>query len=182
MISDVDVVLAPDYLATAVTAMKEDPVSFVVSPCLHLSEEVNDQLERFDRENRLPLETILPFGEKKTDGAYSPGMVLTYTRYFRDIGGLDEFYTHYGAEDMDLLKRFTYLGLKPRSIGENTYYLHQWHPRHAGMDPEVVESARRRNREYMLENNSIFRNAGGWGRGEVIWLNRKIVRRRPKRS
>jgi predicted glycosyltransferase involved in capsule biosynthesis len=169
MVSDVDVLLAPDYLSTGIRLLKTKPLSAVLAPCLHLPESCTERLRTFDREGRLELSKIRDMGHKKTDADYSSGMVLTYSYYLHLIRGFDEVYQHYGAEDLDLLKRLEHLGLESVSIGDDTYYLHQWHPRFEGVDPALVEEAIEKNRARFLATRSIRRNPGGWGEGGRLW-------------
>ena len=81
------------------------------------------------------------------------------------FSGYDEFYTLWGREDDDLVKRFELLGLKMRYITDKTSYIHQWHKRFMGLgrSKKHIKKQIKKNDSYFNRNNSIIRNPDSWG-------------------
>ena len=81
------------------------------------------------------------------------------------FSGYDEFYTLWGREDDDLVKRFELLGLKMGYITDKTSYLHQWHKKFMGLgrSKKHIKKQVKKNDSYFNMNNSIIRNPDGWG-------------------
>jgi hypothetical protein len=138
-----------------------------VSRCLHLPEDLTPKLKAAGAHGSIDPASFKTHGVVRTDWHFSPGMVLACRYFLISIGGYDEFYENWGCEDDDLIKRLSFLGLHPESIGDRTFYLHQWHPRHQGMDSEVTQSAIAANRTYLRSTNTIRRNPDGWGRARA---------------
>jgi GT2 family glycosyltransferase len=164
MLSDVDVILAGNFVAEAVAALKANPLGMVYAQSLQLEAECQAELERAahgpDWIDRGALRLRATY---RAEGPFSTGMVLARRSAFERIRGYDEFYEVYGAEDTDLLERFEWLGLVPLSIADRSYYLHQWHPRHEGVSPEDYQRAVARNLAYRRASSAIRRNPRGWG-------------------
>ena len=166
LLSDVDVIFGPTYVAEAVRALREDPLAVVYSPCLHLPESSSPELEAAARrQGWLDPEPLRALGVIRTAGEFSTGMVMTRRRFLERVRGLDEFYHTWGVEDVDLSRRLLWLGLRPMSLRQKSYYLHQWHPRQEGIPPEIVESAKARNTDHFERAVVIRRNPAGWGEG-----------------
>ena len=108
-------------------------------------------------------------GVIKTKLGYSTGLVFTYSAYARRMRGYDEYYTGWGSEDVDFVKRLRYCGLELCTIDASSYYLHQWHPRSEGVSEDDFLAQRKRNEDYERRNVSIKRNPAGWGEGELTW-------------
>ena len=82
---------------------------------------------------------------------------------FHVARGYDEYYEVWGNEDDDLYRRFRYLGLRPKALGPESFYMHQWHAESArGRDGKNAEQVRR-NQLYLAKARSILRNDDGWG-------------------
>lgn len=164
IVSDVDVMFAPNYVAHTVALLTRNPLTAAYSPALHLPEAATEALESAaTAASWLDLETLKPLAKIKTAGQFSTGMVATSAHWFREIRGYDEFYRIYGVEDVDLAQRFLNLGLQNLSVGVGTYYLHQWHPRYEGVQSESLKQTIQRNHDYFTRTRTLKRNPAGWG-------------------
>lgn len=162
MTSDVDVVLSPRYLADAVGLLGSAPLSIVCSRMLDLPEESAPALARAAESGELRLEEWRGLAEPRYDWIH-PSIGVGYTRFYQLIRGYDEYYEVWGMEDDDLMRRFTYLGLRPRALGTESFYLHQWHPKLDGIPEGRSAEPVLRNQEYFRKTHSIVRNGGDWG-------------------
>lgn len=164
MTSDADIVLSPGYLADAVRMLRSEPLSVVCAPMLDLPEETTRTAKRAARtDGALPLEAWRRRAEPRFEWRFHPSIAVTWTSLYRLVRGYDEFYAVWGEEDVDLMDRFRRLGLTPRPIAGDSFYLHQWHPKFEGV-PEGEEAAQvRRNREHLERSHSILRNGPDWG-------------------
>jgi hypothetical protein len=128
---------------------------------LDLPEESAEILERAARAE----EVLQPDAWKdwccpRYDWKEHPSVSMTYTALYQVIRGYDEHYQSWGWEDDDLMQRFTYLGLRQKTLHGRSFYMHQWHAdSDRGKDPEET----RRNESYFKSNHSIVRNDDGWG-------------------
>ena len=170
MVFDVDNILADNYLTEAVSRMQRDPLLVVYSVCSWLPDSCTPELESAAAAGR-PVDTaaLKPLGRLRIL-PYGTGVVVGRTCFFHAIRGYDEFYELYGAEDDDLARRFEFLGLRPISIHEASYYLHQWHPRREGVQSEGLAEVRARNNEHLAKSTSIVRNPRGWGEERPAYI------------
>lgn len=164
ILTDVDIMFAPDFVAKTVAALRHDPLTVVYSVMLHLPEATVGDLEAAaTRETWLDLASLKSLGKVKTADPFSTGTVATYTHFFHEIRGYDEFYRAYGVEDTDIAQRFLNLGLRHLSVADRTYYLHQWHPRYEGVQSDTLEQTIQRNLDHFKRMRSLKRNPEGWG-------------------
>jgi glycosyltransferase involved in cell wall biosynthesis len=164
MSCDADILFSPDYLSTAIAALNRQPLSVIYSQMRDLPQSAQETLDGWS-ETADPAVACRLFQNStpRSAGDSNEGINLTFTYYYQLIRGYDEFYTHWGTEDVDLQKRFRLLGLAICSIKNNTFYLHQWHPKYASLDPQEVQLAHVRNVDYYRRTNSIYRNDDNWG-------------------
>jgi len=161
--SDADIVLSPRYLSDAVAALKTSPLSIVCSPMFDLPEASVATLARAAETADLSVEAWKENAKPRHDWQFHPSICMAYTKVFKLIRGYDEYYELWGAEDDDLMRRLTYLGLAPKTLDTGSFYLHQWHPKFEGV-PEAATAAQiRRNLAYLQEHHSIVRNDRDWG-------------------
>jgi predicted glycosyltransferase involved in capsule biosynthesis len=154
LVSDVDIVFSPRYVEAALEILATSPTSVVCSAMLELPEESAELCERTARtEDELPLEEWRRWCRPRHDVEWHPSICMTYTAIFRALGGYDEFYEGWGWEDVDLMRRFVYLGLRPKFPVGDSFYMHQWHP------PSEREQELR-NQSYFDNAHSIVRNDG----------------------
>ncbi len=164
MSTDVDVLLAENYIATVVDELRARPLSVCYSQCLDLPESCTPALERAAAEGLpLDLDALRRQATPRSAGGCTPGVNASYALFYQWIRGYDECYFGWGSEDNDLTKRFRYLGLAITTVRETTYYLHQWHPKFTGSDDPDRAKAIARNERYFENNHSIVRNPAGWG-------------------
>jgi len=162
--SDADVVFSPRYLSDAIAALKDFPFSVICSPMLDLPETSSDFFRKASETGDDPqVENWKKQCSPRLDWEFHPGVVITYTSFFKLIRGYDEHYELWGAEDVDLLRRLTYLGVKPRGHGAASYYLHQWHAKFEGIQDTEYAGQVRWNHMYLARNHSILRNDVNWG-------------------
>ncbi len=65
------------------------------------------------------------------------GMILSPTKAFLGVNGLDEFFHFYGSEDEDLFARMENAGYK-REANTAAYFYHSWHQSFAGSEDEII--------------------------------------------
>jgi predicted glycosyltransferase involved in capsule biosynthesis len=162
--SDADVILSPRYISHAIAALKASPFSVIGSPMLDLPETSTEFFMRASETgDDLRVEKWRKRCSPRLGWELHPSVVITYTPFFRLIRGYDEYYELWGAEDVDLIRRFTYLGLQPRRHDGESYYLHQWHVKFEGIQDKEHTRQVQRNHAYLAKNHSILRNDGNWG-------------------
>ena len=166
LIADADIIFSPRYLADSVAALRSSPLSVIYAPMHDLPEETTEVVKgaagmNGDRDLALWKSWCSP----RCGWAFHPSIAFTFTAYFQCIRGFDEFYEIYGAEDMDLSRRFAYLGLEPKLLNFDSFYLHQWHPKFEGIPDGEHNTQIERNRVYHGQTYSIVRNNRQWGHG-----------------
>jgi glycosyltransferase involved in cell wall biosynthesis len=164
MTSDVDILLSPRYLADALRMLRDAPLSVVCAPMLDLPEASSETVARAARSDQdARLETWRAWSVPRFPSEFHPSVAVTYTAFCKLIRGYDEYYELWGKEDDDLLRRFSYLGLETRSLGPESFYLHQWHPRFEDVPGGKNASQVQRNRTHFVSSHSILRNDANWG-------------------
>lgn len=164
MSCDADILFAENYLATALDVLRRQPLSVVYSQMLDTPESCVDELQEWAKTRRSSnLQALRRKSTPRSSGDCNEGINMTYTYYYHLVRGYDEYYTKWGTEDSDLQKRFRFLGLDIVSVKDQTFYLHQWHPKFASLDAEKVHQAHIRNQAYFRRTNTIVRNPSGWG-------------------
>jgi hypothetical protein len=79
------------------------------------------------------------------------------------IRGYDEYYEVWGGEDVDLLRRLRYLGLEAQSLGSDSFYMHQWHPKFEDVPQGAASQRIRDNHAHLKRSHGILRNGPDWG-------------------
>lgn len=161
--TDVDVLFSRRYLSDAIRALDASSPSVVCSAMLDLPETSAEVLERAARSGEeLQLVTWRRRCRPRHGWESHPSICASYTALYHAVRGFDEYYEVWGAEDDDLMRRFTCLGLERKSPGPQSFYLHQWHPdADRGVGAEFTE----RNRAHLARSHSILRNDRRWGLG-----------------
>lgn len=109
--SDIDIIFDPDFVATLLADCSKDSV--VHAPVYYLDAGVID----------------IPQDVEKLESAVSYGICSCVHRdVFYDVGGYDEFYCIWGAEDRDLKNKLEKQGIKEKILSEKALLFHQWHP------------------------------------------------------
>jgi len=170
--SDVDDIFEKNYISECIKEIQRDFEQIIFSTMFMLAEE--DVLENTDTVSSYSLlkKKSLPRAEVENcySCTYGLSINLTLTRFYFDIKGYDEYYTAWGNEDDDIIKRFKKFGLKITNIDGKTSYLHQWHPMYEGLS-EKDKNQIKNNREYYARMNTIKRNPEGWGEFNKICQN-----------
>lgn len=159
MVSDVDMIFSPDYVAAALQALSASPFSVICSPMYDLPQGTVPALTAAAGSQRLEVDLLRKCSTPRWGDKPHASILITYTAFLKVIGGYDEFYTGWGSEDDDLMFRLTTLGLHQRGLGPNNFYLHQWHPKFEGVTD--WKASAQRNRAYFMTNRTILRNVGG---------------------
>ncbi len=164
LVSDVDIVLSPSYLAEALETLRREPLSVVCAAMLDLPPEAVDAFGPAGRRREAPcLEEWKARCAPRLGLTMHPSIATTYTAFFRLVRGLDEYYAVWGCEDLDLMRRFEYLGLAARPPGAEGFYVHQWHPKYEDVPGGAQAEQIARNYAYLEAAHSILRNPRGWG-------------------
>ena len=168
MTSDADILLSPGYLADSLDRLRREPLSVICSPMLDLPEESVGGARRAARNGEpFPMEEWRERAEPRLDWDYHPSITITYTSFYQLVRGYDEFYEVWGKEDEDLLRRLERLGLEARALESDSYYMHQWHPKHEGVPGGADSDHVERNREHFRTTHSLLRNGRDWGRPDA---------------
>ena len=162
--SDVDVVLSPRYLSDAVRLLTTSPLSVVCSAMLDLPEESAEVLESSAHMGEsLQYDAWREWCRPRYDWELHPSISMAYTIMYQVVRGLDEYYEVWGYEDADLLRRFVYLGLEPKGLGSDSFYMHQWHQDAERGRYGAHAACTERNRAHFAKTHSILRNGPDWG-------------------
>ncbi|NBT58196.1 glycosyltransferase [bacterium] len=133
LICDVDIIFENNYIETAVQRMQKSCNQIIMSRMLDLPEgavnSVVNVLEEYPKLKQIATQR----GVKFSRYLYGKAMCMSFTRYFRLVGGYDDTFALWGFEDDDLFQRFREIGLKTTCISDATSYLHQWHPKYEGV-------------------------------------------------
>lgn len=165
MTMDADMILAPDFLATVLAILREDPRRLALCRSSDLPQNAAVPATGISAEAFPALARRARLRGKHGSG----GIQAARRDFFFDVRGYDEDMIWWGAEDNDLLQRAVASGLTPTWICEQTKMLHQWHPKthRALTDPKLRREAQRawtRNHELMKQKaNQPRRNPNGWG-------------------
>ncbi len=164
MVSDVDMLFSPRFLTEAVAALERSPLSLIGAAMLDLPETSVEVLRRASQTGEdLQLHRWKASSTARFGWRFHPSVLVARTSLLALIRGYDEFYEVWGAEDDDLFRRLTVLGLRPRTLGPEGFYLHQWHAKYEGTSDLQRSERIERNRDHLRRNHSILRNPGAWG-------------------
>lgn len=160
--SDVDIIFEKNYISECVKELQKDPNQVLLGTMFDLSEgEINSQINTSEyakfMENAIPRHQL-------QNGTCIPqsSINMTLVKYYFDLNGYDEFYSAWGCEDNDIIKRFKMRGLKIVNISDRTSYMHQWHPRYEGLD-ENEKKQIEKNIEHFKIADTLLRNKNEWG-------------------
>lgn len=164
MLTDADIIYAPNYIENAIAALEEDERRIIHSTFYETGEEVIDEqtdvISDFDRLRVAATPRVAD--DPKSTYLFGQSIICVSTERIHRIRGFDEFYCGWGSEDDDLIKRLLSLGMYLHSIAGKTEYLHHSHPEKANLS-DVERAQVEINRKYRWKNNSILRNPLGWG-------------------
>ena len=163
--ADTDIIFSKNYVSVLIDTLKSNPLSVIFSKCLDLKKSTAEHLiSEFKEGQPLDPEALKSEAEARSSGDANTGINASYTQFYQDIYGYDEFFKLWGSEDNDIKRRLEYFGLESRSIATKAYYLHQWHPKYAGVkdSPELREIINK-NHQYYQRDHRIFKNTDDWG-------------------
>jgi hypothetical protein len=163
--TDTDIIFSKNYLSVLVDTLKNTPLSVIFSRCLDLKESTAEFLiSQFKEGQSLEPEELKSQAEGRSSGEANAGINASYTQFYQDIYGYDEYFKLWGSEDNDIKRRLEYFGLESRSIADKAYYIHQWHPKHDGVNtsPELKKTIEK-NHQYFQQDHRIFKNMDDWG-------------------
>lgn len=164
MTCDADIVLSPTYVSDAIRVLRRAPLSVVCSQMLDLPKESAETLRRAaECGDALDIHACRPWCSPRFGWPYHPSIATSYTAFFQLIRGYDEYYELWGCEDVDLVRRLERLGIRPRKLDADSFYLHQWHPRFEGIPEGEHASQITFNRAHLENHHSIVRNDRSWG-------------------
>jgi len=155
--SDLDMIYHPDFLSIATQNLNSQ--SYVVH---HIARQLKKMelpsLEIKMRENNW--EFFHSNSKSRTGGGTGACQIIPRSKFFY-LGGYDEIYEHWGAEDDDMRYRLRQVNMKEVSISNLTNFYHQWHP--TNKKNRIKINA---NRNYFATsktpNFSVIRNGGSW--------------------
>lgn len=111
IVADIDLIFPADYLENIKNIINDEV--FLTHRCYYLLEGFD--ISYISQHKKLPINFI--------------GLLAVQKDKARKIGGFDEFYQIWGAEDDDFITRLEYLGLQRRIIDVSDIPIwHQWHP------------------------------------------------------
>ncbi|WP_311878036.1 galactosyltransferase-related protein [Microbacterium forte] len=155
---DVDCLPGPDLLERYVDAAQDHPHDLLCGPVtyLHSVQRPSRMADLGTMTRPHPARPLPPDGDvvTATDDEFDLFWSLSFavtTETWTRLGGFDEAYEGYGAEDTDLGRRARSLGMRVQWVGGAHAY-HQWHP--AGSPPW-------RHLDDILRNGALF--AERWG-------------------
>lgn len=160
--SDVDIIFEENYISECVEELQKNPQKLIWSTMLDLPEGGAGSELDIKEYAKLKKNSISRNQLQCSNYPYGMSINITLTKYYFDINGFDEYYTAWGCEDDDIIKRFKILGLEVVNIFDRTSYVHQWHLMYEGLREEDMEQIEI-NREYFKNINTLLRNEGGWG-------------------
>lgn len=118
---DVDLILHPDFLTQLLAIYQPDKLLKV--KVIRLKETFNDYAHLFEY-------SVKKFIDGEFSGDFASGNILVNREKILQVGGYDEFYRFWGAEDIDMVLVLESWGLKSEFVFfENAPVFHQWHPK-----------------------------------------------------
>lgn len=122
--SDVDMIYSPIFIETILKLRQEDTVNYFKVGFLSQSESLL---------NKPFSEYTIKFYSKK--GAY--GMALFPFKVLKSIGGYDEFFHFWGAEDEDIINRCKINGVSLKFCNQ-VLMNHQWHQTYRNYNDKIL--------------------------------------------
>lgn len=158
-IADADLLYAPDFVEKA---------KKLVQPSAAMYFKVGFLSEKASRTEKQFADYDIKF--LSAEGA--TGLTLFPVKALREVGGFDEFFHFWGAEDTDIHNRLKMAGFEVKFYDKEVLLLHQWHPIYRSGREGVLtaeprlSNAVRLNHEhlrYNLRNQIIRPNGAHWG-------------------
>ncbi len=165
MSSDVDVFFEKNYISACVRRLRDDPFQVLISSFYNTpSGLVDGEIDVLGEYGAIKKLCGFQKTELGLNGALNPGINFSLTRFYQHIRGYDEYYTLWGSEDLDLIKRFALSGLKVTDISANSSWIHQCHEKHEGVNAQQnFKEKIAQNKQYVLHTHTVERNDADWG-------------------
>ncbi len=129
-ISDVDVIYKPTFVSTLEKKFFDGEVHYFTVGLLSKEESSSDK--KFE-DYKIKFQT--PSG--------ATGLTLFPTKILKEIGGFDEYFHFWGAEDTEVHNRVKTRGYSVSFYDKERFILHQWHPIYRSYsDNELTKSLR----------------------------------------
>lgn len=117
------------------------------------------------------------------------GMILAEKEALLKVGGLDEFFHFYGAEDEDLFARLKNAGYIREKV-DSEYFFHNWHQSFSGSEDKLltgnprIKNIMRINQRHFQRNRDkgIIRPAGQIKMADIISSERSTLLNNPTKS
>jgi len=148
LILDVDLILPQNYITNLFTYIEDG--LFITPNAFYLDKSYEVNLTDL-KSGKIPDNSIENF----------IGICLVQREIVNSVCGYDEFYTVWGAEDDDIIKRLQLFGLKRKIVSAfDLPSFHHWHQVLAPREPnhwylEMVQ--------YLFSTNTLVRNTESWG-------------------
>ena len=155
--SDVDVIFEKHYIQEAIQDLKRNPFQVILADLLELPK---IELNEIDFAKMRALSK-----PRYGSSNYIVSMPFALTCLFQYVRGYDEFYKLWGKEDDDLLKRFNMIGMDKKRLSKS-FHLHQWHPKHEGIDEVSFKKQLEINTRYLETSHTVVRNPDDWGNSQ----------------
>ena len=153
LIADADLIFDTLYVEKALGVLRHDPRSIVVSAMRDLPDMAPEAL------SAASFAELRACSRPRHDAKYHPSIVAVHRLALAEVGGYDEGYRGWGLEDVDLFTRLRNAGLDPVDAGQETGYLHQWHPKHLGLPQAKADQAIAANTRRFEGKRSVRRHA-----------------------
>jgi len=159
-IADVDLIFSPQFISTAHQFVQSGKTIYFQVGFLNKTESENQK----------------QFSEYKIhfkSEAGATGLSLFPLKALQEVGGFDEFFHFWGAEDTDLHNRLPLAGYQIEFYNREILMLHQWHPSYRSLEqnkltvsPRLSNVARLNHQhlQHNLTHKIMHPNAENWGK------------------
>ena len=160
LFADADMLWSPRSLSRSLELVSQDSNQYLVFQARDLPQEYNGAALAARGYDWDDLEHQASWRPR-----WGMGMQLLSAAKFRQVQGLDERMTVWGAEDNDMARRLQAVGLKQHWVNEpdvrvyHVWHEYSWHA--ASLDPEAA-AAVKRNKEILRQDRSVMRNLPTW--------------------
>ncbi|PJB12683.1 MAG: glycosyl transferase [Flavobacteriales bacterium CG_4_9_14_3_um_filter_40_17] len=159
-IADVDLIFSPDFIFTANQLLKAQKLVYFQVGFLSQNESKNQK-------------QFSAYKIRFKSEAGATGLSLFPLKALQEVGGFDEFFHFWGAEDTDLHNRLALAGYQIEFYNQQILMLHQWHPSYRSLEqnrltvsPRLSNVARLNHQhlQHNLIHKIIHPNTENWGK------------------
>lgn len=160
LFADADMLWSPESLTRSVELVEQDANQFLVFQARDLPESRNGETLTTHGYSWDDLEAVSGWRPR-----WGMGMQMVRAKHFRQVQGLDERMTVWGAEDADMARRLRSIGLKQHWVNHpEVRVYHVWHSdskRAANLSSSGAD-ALKRNRDILYRDPTVLRNIPHW--------------------